>query len=129
MEFDKKLAATLLGLIADVTPEAHLKESYVLPRDLLGDTSSELIPKTTSPMDVLWHLFLLSKSELIFPVSAPALSLESMKKLLAKIPHRHHWEPEDKPLRDFCYQVLPDILPQYFLTMQGYEFLAEHRPQ
>jgi hypothetical protein len=123
MKFDNKIAAILLELIADVTPEAHLIESYELPTEWRCKLEPGLFPKTTTPADVLGYLLVMSQSGLICPPPKP----ETLRNLLATLPANRLDDP-NLPFANFCYDTLPKHLPQYFLTVQGYEFLEKHQP-
>ena len=132
MEFDKKLAASLLHLIALQSPEGLLRSSRVLPALQFGDMCSTCVPKAALPENVLGHLFVLVQSDLIRPVSPSALSLESLKGWMSKVPpelSESHSQNQRTPHGYMCYDVLPELLPQCFLTVQGYKFLANNSCQ
>ena len=123
MKFDRKIAVTLLRLISALTPEANLLQDYEIPREWLLEMSPELFSKTTAPVDVLGHLLVLSHSGLIYPPS----DTKPLKEWLALIPAEKPNDPEYNPMSELCYSVLPKLLPSYFLTVQGYEFLEKHQ--
>ena len=121
MEFDKKLAATILGLIASATPQAILQSPNSPLSEQWSKRSSESLPKTTTPEDVLGHLLVLSHSGLIRPELKP----EHLMYWLSKI-QTECSATERAPLGVLCYTVLPELLRKCFLTVKGYKFLEEH---
>jgi len=131
MKFDKKLAATLLQLIASQSPEALLKPANKIHPDTFGGMCSTCIPKAALPENVLGHLFVLVQSDLIRPVPPSALSLESLKGWMSKVPPTlsEYSANQQTPHQYMCYDVLPELLPKCFLTVQGYDFLAKNDPR
>ena len=120
MEYDDKISFTLAELIAGVNPGMLLGQDRETPREWLASLEPGLFPKNTSPADVLGHLLVLSHSGLV----CPQANIDALRTVLSDVPASMPNDPDYNPFAYFCYKSLPKLLPDYFLTIKGYQFLA-----
>jgi len=113
MAFDKKIAVELLGLFDNFPFESFLRSTEIhhVQWQKLIPVSVEEYPADT----ILWHLYILSHSNLIFP----QLEIEEIHRFLENEPK------QDSKKGEFVFEILQSILPKHTLTVQGYEYIHE----
>ena len=110
MKFDENIARALIKLFDDFPLEYFLRSISI-------DRSEweRLIPQSIeqySTETVLWHLYILSQSNLI----VPQIGLEEIRGLANNVARDN---------QESVYEILKNILPKHTLTKQGGEYIQE----
>ena len=122
MKFDQSLAVKLLKTIDNFPIDALLRP------EVTDFTMSQLEAMISHQLDempsgtLLWHLYILSTSGLIYP----SMPLKYIQSLATKYKSIGSTPPQGKPGYHFLTNALPGIVAEHALTIQGYEYLKNH---
>ena len=122
MKFDQSLAVNLLKTI-DNFPMDTLLQSEVT--EFTSSQLQAMIPSQfdeTPPDTLLWHLYTLSISGLIYP----PMSIKFIRDLRTAYSTSDTSVRKDNPGYHFLIDALPGIAAEHALTLQGYEYLKNH---
>ena len=137
MQFNKQTAVTVLNILASFPAETMMRPAIHEHRP--GILTEYILPhlcEGLSTEDVLAHLHILACSGLVHPET----NLKDLQQLLAQsgTDNRDKYNNDgyssvkdhhNKHKSDLWEIIMPNFLAKFYLTVQGYEWLEEHRGQ
>jgi hypothetical protein len=114
MEYHKEIAVNILKIIVRFPTDVILRPETFKRQGSLTHFIPEQLHNQYTAEDILTHLYIVSRSGLIFP----QIKIEELREFVKDniIDNANFWD-----------EVLPKYLANYTLTVQGYEYLEEHQ--